>query len=65
METTILAPMLMYGKVSQEIFVELTACPAIPNSKAEAKTSGQDMYAPGEGGTMTAKEAEKFSVLVD
>ena len=33
MATTIPVPMLMYGKVSQENLVELTAASAIPNFK--------------------------------
>jgi len=33
---TIPAPMLMYGKVSQENYVELTAASAIPNKEIKS-----------------------------
>ena len=36
METTIHVQMLMYGKVSQENYVELTAASAIPNKEIKS-----------------------------
>lgn len=36
METTIQVQMLMYGKVSQENYVELTAASAIPNKEIKS-----------------------------
>lgn len=47
--------MLMYGKVSQENFVELTASPTIPNSKADAENIKNNVYAPAERGTADRK----------